>query len=264
MSNLESFVKQKMGRRDLLKPFRIRRGECPDEMISCQNELDLLNEKQTDEILKKPQHVVGLKRPYLDERNALIRTIPQFWVKAIKSHPQLCLLLDDEVTEVLRYMTNIEIEDAVFHENRVTIKIHFSFNENPYIENNTLTKGFSMLRGEGKMKFETTSTKIIWKCNQEVSLTEETSSSDSSKRKKNNFFVWFCDNEKPNSDKYYLLIVYFQLIFQNPLPFFYGCHGDKNKKTRNRTGADDHECLLAKEVESINLNDENDGEVNVG
>lgn len=265
MSNPECSVKQKMGKSDLLQKFIIRRGRCPDEIMSCQSELDVMNEKRFEEMLETTQQIEVLKKPYLDRRTTLIRTIPNFWVNAIKSHPQLCLLLDEEVTDVLRYMTQIEIEDSAYNENGVSVRINFFFQENPYMENERLTKERWVLIGGKGMTFETTSssTKIIWKSNQEVGLNEDASyysAGDSSKRKEKNFFVWFCDNEKPEDD---LSFMYFQIIFQNPLPFFYDSKGNTNEETRNRMGADDHKSgILLKDVENLNINFEKDDNIN--
>lgn len=54
------------------------------EMIdSCQSEIDELNEKASEEILKIEQQYNTLRRPLYDKRNSIIKRIPSFWVTAV-------------------------------------------------------------------------------------------------------------------------------------------------------------------------------------
>lgn len=54
-----------------------------EDIDSCQNEIDALNEKASEEILKVEQKFNKLRRPYFDRRNELIKKIPNFWVTAV-------------------------------------------------------------------------------------------------------------------------------------------------------------------------------------
>lgn len=54
-----------------------------EEIDSCQNEIDSLNEKASEEILKVEQKYNKLRRPFFDKRNQLIQKIPNFWVTAV-------------------------------------------------------------------------------------------------------------------------------------------------------------------------------------
>lgn len=54
-----------------------------EEIDSCQNEIDALNEKASEEILKVEQKYNKLRRPHYDSRNELIKKIPNFWVTAV-------------------------------------------------------------------------------------------------------------------------------------------------------------------------------------
>jgi hypothetical protein len=54
-----------------------------EEIDACQNEIDALNEKASEEILRVEQKYNKLRRPFFDRRNELIRKIPNFWVTAV-------------------------------------------------------------------------------------------------------------------------------------------------------------------------------------
>lgn len=56
-----------------------------EEIDTCQNEIDSLNEKASEEILKVEQKFNKLRKPFFEKRNDLIRKIPNFWVTAVSN-----------------------------------------------------------------------------------------------------------------------------------------------------------------------------------
>lgn len=54
-----------------------------EEIDACQNEIDALNEKASEEILQVEQKYNKLRKPHFDKRNGLIQQIPNFWVTAV-------------------------------------------------------------------------------------------------------------------------------------------------------------------------------------
>lgn len=54
-----------------------------EQIDSCQNEIDQLNEKASEEILKVEQKYNKLRKPFFEKRNDLIKKIPNFWVTAV-------------------------------------------------------------------------------------------------------------------------------------------------------------------------------------
>lgn len=60
--------------------------ECID---GCQNEIDLLNEKASEEILKVEQKYNKMRRPLFEKRTQHIKKIPEFWLTAFLNHPQV-------------------------------------------------------------------------------------------------------------------------------------------------------------------------------
>lgn len=260
MSNQGFSVKLKMSKSDLLKSLNVQREFYLDEITSCQSELDLLSEKQYEEKLKTSKQFDDLKKPHLDRRTKLIRTIPNFWINAIESHPQLCLLLDSEVTDVFRYLTKIEAEEDEDHELGMNFKLNFYFEVNPYIENDRLTKELSLLKT--KEEISSSSTAIIWNTNyRRAGLNEEAGcSGDSCARESKNFFDWFSDNENPEDE----IFMYFQAICENPLAYSSFFYEEDIEESSDRACADDHKSTaLLKGVGDLNLNDDKDDQMNV-
>lgn len=54
-----------------------------EEIDGCQNEIDVLNEKASEEILFVEQKYNKLRKPHFNKRNDLIKKIPNFWVTAV-------------------------------------------------------------------------------------------------------------------------------------------------------------------------------------
>lgn len=57
-----------------------------EEIDTCQNEIDSLNEKASEEILKVEQKFNKLRKPFFEKRNDLIKKIPNFWVTAVSNN----------------------------------------------------------------------------------------------------------------------------------------------------------------------------------
>lgn len=66
-------------------------GGAPNEAVSealelidaCQNDIDALNEKASEEILKVEQKYNKLRKPCYEKRSELVKRIPNFWVTAV-------------------------------------------------------------------------------------------------------------------------------------------------------------------------------------
>ena len=54
-----------------------------EDIDGCQNEIDALNEKASEEILQVEQKYNKLRKPHYEKRNELIKNIPNFWVTAV-------------------------------------------------------------------------------------------------------------------------------------------------------------------------------------
>lgn len=58
-----------------------------EEIDGCQNQIDGLNEKASDEILEVEKKYNKLRKPYFQKRNDIIKRIPNFWVTAVSFYP---------------------------------------------------------------------------------------------------------------------------------------------------------------------------------
>lgn len=192
-------------------------SEALEEIDSCQNEIDALNEKASEEILKVEQKYNSLRKPFFQKRNEIIQRIPSFWVTAIVNHPQISGILEEEEEECLQFMQKLEVEE--FEDIKSGYRIHFHFEENPYFENKVLTKEFNLgSSGETPVSM---STAIKWK--PERDLTKMLPKKAMANRRKRGleyrtFFDWFTDNNDPINDDIAELIK--DDLWPNPLQYY--------------------------------------------
>lgn len=192
-------------------------SEALEAIDSCQNEIDALNEKASEEILKVEQKYNGLRKPYFQKRNEIIKRIPSFWVTAIVNHPQISGILEEEEEECLQFMEKLEVEE--FEDIKSGYRIHFYFDENPYFENKVLTKEFNL--GSSGETPVSTSTAIKWKPDRD--LTKMLPKKAMANRRKRGleyrtFFDWFTDNNDPINDDIAELIK--DDLWPNPLQYY--------------------------------------------
>lgn len=192
-----------------------------EEIDACQNEIDSLNEKASEEILKVEQKYNKLRKPYFEKRNDLIKKIPNFWVTAFVNHPTLTTILEEEEEECLNYLSKLEVEE--FEDIKSGYRIIFHFESNPYFDNETLIKEFH-LGSTGDPA--STSTPINWK-NTELAgrLKEQTMNrvNISFRKKKRSvgrqtFFTWYLQNGDASADD--IAEVIKDDMWPNPLQYF--------------------------------------------
>ncbi|XP_055612682.1 protein SET [Uranotaenia lowii] len=192
-------------------------SEALEQIDNCQNEIDALNEKASEEILKVEQKYNALRKPYFQKRNEIIRKIPSFWVTAILNHPQISGILEEEEEECLQFMEKLEVEE--FEDIKSGYRIHFYFDENPYFENKVVTKEFNL--GSSGETPVSTSTTIKWKPDRD--LTKMLPKKPMANRRKRGleyrtFFDWFTDNNDPINDDIAELIK--DDLWPNPLQYY--------------------------------------------
>ncbi len=113
-----------------------------EEIDANQNEIDLLNEKASEEILKVEQKYNKLRRPFYDKRNEIIARIPKFWLTAFINHPQISSAIEEDEEDALQYLNRLEVEE--YEDIKSGYKIKLFFEKNPYFENECLTKEFQL------------------------------------------------------------------------------------------------------------------------
>lgn len=223
-----------------------------EEIDACQNEIDALNEKASEEILQTEQKYNKLRKPFFGKRNTITEKIPNFWVTAFVNHPQISAILDEEEEECLQFLRTVNIEE--FDDIKSGYKITFGFNENPYFSNDTLVKEFHLgTTGDPTSK----STEISWKEGKNlVKKAEERQGVNSSGKRKmvvdRTFFQWFSDNSDPAADD--IAEVLKDDMWPNPLQYFLASEMEEN-------GMDsDGEEELDESVEVVGEDDDEEGD----
>ena len=196
-----------------------------EEIDQNQNEIDSLNERASEEILKVEQKYNKLRRPFYDKRNEIIKRIPKFWLTAFINHPQISSIIEEDEEDALQYLNKLEVEEFEDIKSGYRIKLHF--NKNPYFENEVLSKEF-LLGSSGDPASQ--STPIEWKEGHDLAakaamkVAAAASSSKSASRKRKlalenrTFFTWFCDISDPQADD--IAEVIKDDMWPNPLQYF--------------------------------------------
>ncbi|XP_011601034.1 testis specific protein Y-linked isoform X2 [Takifugu rubripes] len=133
------------------------------------------------------------RRPHLDQRSSIAKTIPGFWVTALLNHPHLSAHIDETDEDALSYMTDLEIES--FDNNKVGHRIRFHFRRNPYFQNNIIMKEIHVGMRGAPTSF---SNPILWHRGQ--NLTANSEPRKSSRGVYQTFFNWFSDHSNPRQD----------------------------------------------------------------
>jgi len=233
-----------------------------EEIDGCQNEIDALNEKASEEILKVEQKYNKLRKPLFEKRNVIIKKIPNFWVTAFVNHPQISAILEEEEEECLHYLSQLEVEE--FEDIKSGYRIKFHFDENPYFENDVLTKEFH-LGSSGDPASQ--STPIKWK--EGMDLTAKNKEENKGKkrpRETRTYFNWFSDNGDPSADD--IAEVIKDDMWPNPLQYFLvpdievenGLGEDDDEDGRAWDGDEDDEEGEEGEDEEDVLDEDEEGE----
>ncbi|XP_070500148.1 protein SET [Chironomus tepperi] len=191
-----------------------------EEIDTCQNEIDALNEQASEEILKIEQKYNKLRKPFYEKRALIIEKVDKFWLTTFINHPRISSILQDQEEDCLHYMTKLHVED--FDDVKTGYRISFHFKENPYFENDVLTKEFHLAAENQSDNFSQTSTATQIKWKEGKDLLKELQSKPQSNKKRDvdhkSFFEWFLDTHDPPNDD--IAETLKDDIFPNPLQYF--------------------------------------------
>ncbi|XP_043936053.1 protein SET-like [Protopterus annectens] len=178
-----------------------------EALETVQMELGTLNERAASAILRMNMKFNQLRKPYLEKRNTIIQNIPGFWVTAFLNHPQLSALIDEKDEDTLSYMTNLEVADL---KNKPGYRIKFYFGENPYFQNEIITKEFHI----GSLgRLVSASTPIRWWRGLDPAGRNRVGG-----RMGRSFFSWFTDHSTPSTDRIAQIIK--EDLWPNPLQYY--------------------------------------------
>lgn len=190
--------------------------EAIERIEEAQNEIDALNEQASDEILKIEQKYSKLSLPFVQKRSELTAQIPRFWVTAFVNHPQVSALLGGEDEEALRYLTRVEVTE--FEGLKSGYRIDFYFGENPYFENQVLSKEFHLSASPSSK-----ATEIKWKSGKDLTKkrsrpTQNKAGRKRARREPQRFFTWLTGPVDAESEELGEAIK--DDIWSNPLQYY--------------------------------------------
>jgi len=202
------------------KDFDKETQKALEEIDANQNEIDALNEQASEEILKVEQKYNKLRRPYFDKRNEIIKRVPKFWLTAFINHPQISAIIEEEEEDCLQYLNKLEVEEYEDIKSGYRIKLYFD--DNPYFDNDVLTKEFHLgTSGDPASQ----STPIRWKEGFDLAAKAAQRAAAAAARsgrkrplENRTFFSWFCDNGDPSADDVAEVIK--DDMWPNPLQYF--------------------------------------------
>lgn len=181
-----------------------------------QDELEKVNDEASDKVLEVEQHYNKIRRPIYASRNEQIALIPEFWKRALVSHPVLRATITEAEEEILTYLTAVDVED--FEDIKSGYKITFKFAENPYFLNAELVKSLKFA-DDASLTIEGDVPK--WHVGKEP--VEDVGSGKRPKRTDYNFFKWFVEYEKLEDGQHDdLADIIKDEIWPNPLKYYFG------------------------------------------
>jgi len=244
------------GDADESKDYDIETQKALEEIDACQNDIDGLNEKASEEILKVEQKYNKMRKPFFEKRNELIKKIPNFWVTAFVNHPQISAILDEEEEECLHYLTKLEVEE--FEDIKSGYRIKFYFDENPFFDNEVLIKEFHL----GTSEPASNSSDIKWKEGMDFTKHSQDQAAKAGKKRPlsipRSFFGWFADNSDASADD--IAEVIKDDLWPNPLQYFLVPDIDVNENGEGESDDDDGDVIVEEGEGEDEGDDGDDGE----
>ncbi|XP_072287421.1 uncharacterized protein [Pyxicephalus adspersus] len=218
---------------------------------SVQQELRSVNERADRALLQLKTRYGQLRKPHIQKRNTIIRTIPGFWVTAFLNHPQLSAMINDRDEDTLSYMNNLQVEDITHLKS--SCKIKFYFNSNPYFKNDVIIKEFQY-GPSGRLTSH--STPIRWWRGQNPETYHGKSGNTTP-----SFFSWFNDHSFPAADRIATIIK--EDLWPNPLQYYLMGEGDSDDHAAEDSDQDNtDDCVVI--VDDDEEDDDEEGEDDEG
>ncbi|XP_055078929.1 testis specific protein Y-linked isoform X2 [Periophthalmus magnuspinnatus] len=180
-------------------------------LAQVQMKLEALEKRSAKLHQRVDVKISRLRRPHLDQRSSIAKTIPGFWVTALLNHPHLSAHIDETDEDALSYMTDLEIE--TFKNNKLGYRIRFHFRRNPYFQNNIIMKELHLGMGGPPMSY---SNPILW--HRGHNLTTHSEPKKTGRGVYQTFFNWFSDHGNPAQDDVAQILK--DDLFRDPLRYY--------------------------------------------
>jgi template-activating factor I len=117
-----------------------------------------INEDSAEQVLQVEQRYNAVRRPVYEKRAQMIAELPQFWATCFAQHGYFADILSDADLEVLAFLQQLDVVDNA--DIKSGFRIIFTWAENPYFTNQTLTKTFTFTSDSTQ---QVKGTRIDWK-----------------------------------------------------------------------------------------------------
>jgi template-activating factor I len=225
-----------------------------DDLDTCQRDIDALNEKASEEILKVEQSFNRRRKPMYAKRTDIIAKIPQFWLTAFSNHPQMATMIDEEEEKFLQYLRDMIVDEN--DDIKSGYKIKFIFEDNPYFENKELVKDVRLPYGSPDERPVVVSTPIKWKKGMDLLKVKEKKPKKKARMFNDtpqSFLEWLTQSGDPTGDEVAEILK--DDMWPNPMQYYLAPDVDCDEN-----GMDEDED---DEDEFEGEDDENDGDNNV-
>lgn len=171
------------------------------KLESVQAKFQNIEEEHTNSFNTLKAQAFAKKASLFNELREVYKTIPQFWYNAIINTSFFAEAEDhDDLAELLKFISDVEVEyDA---KNGPGGKIHIHFSENPFLSNQTLTREIYAEEGNppSSSEIKIKSAQINWKEGKEIAVSEE----DEEFNPSNDFLAWLQSGTPLETDFFFM------------------------------------------------------------
>ncbi|XP_064339618.1 testis-specific Y-encoded protein 4-like [Camelus dromedarius] len=162
-----------------------------EALEALQLELEPVNKQARRAYSRLKLRIHQRRKPHLEQRSTVIQGIPGFWVKAFVNHPRMSAMMTGRDKDLLRYMTDLKVEELRHPSDGC--KITLSFGSNPYFQNEVIVKEY-LVSISGYRASQ--STPVQWHQGFEREAYRRRQHNSSL-----NFFNWFSDHSPAGSSR---------------------------------------------------------------
>jgi len=189
------------------------------EVQKYQDQLEELNEKASEEILKVEQKFNKQRKPLFQKRQEAIHKLNKskgvnFWAVAFANHPFLAPMMSESEITMMSHLTEIDVVED--EDIKSGYSITFKFESNEFFTNDVIVKKFHMTP-EGNV--ENSTTKFNWKPNMNPMEKKEDEEDDIG------FTEWLTEDSTETSDEVAELIK--DDLWVNPFQYYLGLDDDE-------------------------------------